>query len=318
MRIALGLDTSCYTTSLAAVDEAGRIILDERAPLVVAPGERGLRQSEALFQHLRQAGPLLEAWRAPAGGDAEVLAVGASTRPRPADGSYLPVFLAGATLGQALAAGAGVPFFAVSHQEGHLRAALHRSAASPASFLAIHLSGGTTEVLRAVRTTAGFALTLLGGTEDLHAGQFIDRLGVAMGLPFPAGPAFERLAAAGRPEALRLPVAVRGMQLSFSGPLSAAERALRDGADRADLAAAALICLSESVARLLQAALAATGLKAVVLGGGVSANRQLREALTKAFPGIGLIFAAPRLATDNAVGVALLAMDWIKARSSCD
>ena len=315
MRIALGLDTSCYTTSLAAVDEAGRIILDERAPLAVAPGERGLRQSEALFQHLRQAGPLLEAWRAPAGADVAIIAVGASTRPRPTDGSYLPVFLAGATLGRALAAGAGAPFFAASHQEGHLRAALHGSAAPPAAFLAVHLSGGTTEVLRAVRTAAGFDLSLLGGTEDLHAGQFIDRLGVAMGLPFPAGPAFERLAAAGRPGALHLPVAVSGLKLSLSGPLSAAERALRDGADRADLAAAALVCLSESVIRLLRAAQAATGLRAVVLGGGVSANRQLRTALTGAFPEVGLTFAVPRLATDNAVGVALLAMDWIKARS---
>ena len=136
-----------------------------------------------------------------------------------------------------------------------------------------------------------------------------------MGLPFPAGPAFERLAATGRPGALRLPVAVRDLKLSLSGPLSAAERALRDGADHADLAAAALACLGESVARLLQAALAATGLTAVVLGGGVSADQRLRTTLTGAFPGIRLIFAEPRLATDNAVGVALLAMDWVKAGS---
>jgi N6-L-threonylcarbamoyladenine synthase len=203
--------------------------------------------------------------------------------------------------------------FRTTHQEGHLRAALAGTPDPPPAFIAVHLSGGTTEFLSAVRTTNGYTLAPLGGSSDLHAGQFVDRLGVAMGLPFPAGPALEELARQGRPGALSLPVAVDGMRLSLSGPLTAAERLLARGADRADLAAAAFACLIASVGRLLQSALAQTGLRDVVLGGGVTANRALREDLTRLLPGIRLIFARPGLATDGAVGVALLGREMWQA-----
>ncbi len=315
MKVFLGIDTSCYTTSLAAVDEHGTALFDGRTVLDVPPGGRGLRQSEALFQHIRNLAPLCLRWREDAPG-AEAAAVAASVRPRPAEGSYLPVFLAGALAGQALAAGAGAAFLHTTHQEGHLRAALVEAGNIPPAFLALHLSGGTTEVLCAARTAAGFDLAELGGTTDLHAGQFIDRLGVAMGLPFPAGPALESLAAGGCAEACRLPVACQGWNLSFSGPLSAAERALRGGADPADLAAAALACLSASVARLLKQAIADTGLREILLGGGVCANRKLRADLAAALPEARLIFPRPELATDNAVGVALLARDAYQARGT--
>lgn len=308
MKLFVGVDTSCYTTSLAAVDDAGGVVFDGRRVLPVEPGQRGLRQSEALFRHLRQLEPLFGEYRAAAGA-AAIGGVAASVRPRPQDDSYLPVFLAGTIAGRAMAAAAGVPFTAVTHQEAHLRAALMDEGDPPARFLGVHLSGGTTEVLAAERTAEGFSLEILGGTEDLHAGQFLDRLGVAMGLPFPAGPALEELARAGRARNIPLPVAVRGLRLSFSGPLSAAERALARGADRADLAAAAQVCLYESVGRLLGEAVARTGLETVVLGGGVSSNRGLREELRRMLPAVRFIFARPGLAVDNAVGVALLALD---------
>ncbi|MGQ9778321.1 MAG: O-sialoglycoprotein endopeptidase [Bacillota bacterium] len=307
MKVWVGFDTSCYTTSLAAVDEAGRVVFDGRLPLAVPLGQRGLRQSEALFRHLRGLEELLARWRE-AIGHAEIAAVAASVRPRPVEGSYLPVFVAGSVVGRAMAAGAGAPFLPTSHQEGHLRAAVE-GVSLPEKFLAFHLSGGTTEVLCATRREAGFALEILGGTEDLHAGQFVDRLGVLMGLPFPAGPALEELAGKGRPEAVRLPVAVRGLRVSFSGPLSAAERLLAAGAAREDLAAAALECLGTSILLLLKEAVAATGLTTGVLAGGVAANRRIRRKLTESLPGLHLVFARPELSTDNAVGVALLAFD---------
>lgn len=313
MRICLGLDTSCYTTSLAAADESGGVIFDRRVMLSVPAGQRGLRQSEALFQHLKNLGAMAAECRASLG-EAVVSLVAASTRPRPAEGSYLPVFLAGAAAGQAMAAAAGAVFLPVTHQEGHLRAVLHGAPAVGPVFLAVHLSGGTTEVLRARRTTDGFTLESLGGTEDLHAGQFVDRIGVAMGLPFPAGPALEALAGRGRPGAAALPVAVRGLRLSFSGPLSAAERLLADGADRADLAAAVYACLTRSVARLLGAAKEETGLQVAVLGGGVAASRLLRAGLAEELPDMRLIFADPALATDNAVGAALLGVDRLRQK----
>ncbi|NLG85049.1 MAG: O-sialoglycoprotein endopeptidase [Firmicutes bacterium] len=308
MKAWIGFDTSCYTTSLAAVDEAGRVICDHRLPLAVPPGQRGLRQSEALFRHLRGLEERLDRLRE-AIGRAEIAAVAASVRPRPVEGSYLPVFLAGSIIGRAVAAGAGVPFLPTSHQEGHLRAAVEGTCL-PQRFLAFHLSGGTTEILSATRHGAGFTLAILGGTADLHAGQFVDRLGVMLGLPFPAGPALEELAARGRPGAVRLPVAVRGMRVSFSGPLSAAERLFAAGVAREDLAAAALACLATSVLFLLKETAAATGLDTAVLAGGVMANRQIRQKLREDLPGMRLVFARPELSTDNAVGVALLAFDF--------
>lgn len=308
MRVWLGVDTSCYTTSLAAVDEDGGIAFDGRIPLEVPMGSRGLRQSEAVFRHLKALDGLLARLRGAIGG-AGIAGVAASVRPRPAEGSYLPVFVAGAMAARALAVGADAPFLPTSHQEGHLRAALHGVSTPFESFLAFHVSGGTTEILRAVRRRAGFDLEILGGTEDLHAGQFVDRLGVMMGLPFPAGPALEELAARGRSEAIRLPVAVRGLRVSFSGPLSAAERALARGVPPEDLAAAALACLSDSLVLLLRAAAAQTGLETAVLAGGVTANRRIRREIEAALPGLRLVFARPELATDNAVGAALLAFD---------
>ena len=309
MRVCLGLDTSCYTASLAAVTETGEVVFNSRVLLTVAPGQCGLRQSDALFQHLQRLESMTARWRAamPA---ASLLLVAASVSPRPVPDSYLPVFLAGTTVGRAMAAAAGVPFFATTHQEGHLQAAFMGLENPPDTFLAVHLSGGTTEILTASRAHAGFGLELLGGTEDLYAGQFIDRLGAAMGLPFPAGPALEELAARGRAEAFRLPVASKGLHFSLSGPLTAAERALRDGVVKPeDLAASALVCLSEAVIRMLRAAIAATGLREVVLGGGVMANRRIRALLTSSFPEVRLIFASPEASTDNAIGVALLGLE---------
>ena len=116
----LALDTSNYTTSVAVFDgetgyNAGRL-------LDVRPGELGLRQSDALFQHIKRLPELFDQlsseWPL-----SHIQAVGASTRPRAVEGSYMPCFLAGASQGQSLAHTLGVPFFAHSHQQGHLAAA---------------------------------------------------------------------------------------------------------------------------------------------------------------------------------------------------
>mgnify|MGYP000852405110 CR=1 FL=1 len=122
----LGIDTSCYTTSIAFVDEEGRLLQEFRRPLTVAQGERGLRQSEGLFCHVKQLPELMEAAAAcPELQGRRLAAVAVSSRPRPAAGSYMPVFLAGESLARSLAAGQQLPLYRFSHQEGHIRAALY-------------------------------------------------------------------------------------------------------------------------------------------------------------------------------------------------
>ena len=116
----LALDTSNYTTSVAVFD--GREGQNEGRLLEVRPGELGLRQSDALFQHVKRL-PELFGRLEERGMLRDIRAVGASTRPRAVEGSYMPCFLAGASQGEALSHTLGVPFYAFSHQQGHLAAA---------------------------------------------------------------------------------------------------------------------------------------------------------------------------------------------------
>ncbi|MBO8142850.1 MAG: O-sialoglycoprotein endopeptidase [Firmicutes bacterium] len=245
----------------------------------------------------------------------------ASTAPRPAPDSYMPVFKVGEAVGRSVAACLGVPFVALSHQEGHIWAGLWSSGRSqatgvPADLIVLHASGGTTELVRAETLPGGrFQVTRLGGTEDLNAGQFIDRIGVALGLPFPAGPHLETLAATGDPRAVRLPVAVRPGRVSFSGPATAALRALERGVSPADLAAAAQECAAESLARLVGAVAGSASGSAAFLGvGGVLANARVRERIAQelAARGLDAWFAAPAHSVDNAVGVAFAAVQAVR------
>lgn len=307
---ALGIDTSAYTTSVALLSLDGTLLAEERAVLTVAAGERGLRQSEAVFQHVRNLPVLLEqvmGERSPA-----IAAVAASTAPRPVPDSYMPVFKVGEAVGRSVAAALGVPFVPVSHQEGHVWAGLWSAGRVDArSLVALHLSGGTTELVRAAYAGAGrWQVERLGGTEDLNAGQFIDRVGVALGLPFPAGPHLERLAAAGDPRALKLPVSAGPGRVSFSGPTTAAMRALEQGARPEDLAAAVQECVAESLARLINKTPGATAAPLFLGVGGVMANGRIRARLeeTCAAAGVPACFAAPRYSVDNAVGAALAAV----------
>lgn len=311
-RLFLGIDTSYYTCSLALVDEAGRLLEDQRRPLAVALGARGVSPQEAVWAHLNALPQLAEPLLRARG--REVAAVAASVKPRPVEGSYLPPFRVGEVFGRTLAAALGVPFYPTTHQEMHIQAGLWSSDDPPEGqqFLAIHLSGGTTELIRVTRRPGGFAEELLGATQDLHAGQFVDRVGVALGLPFPAGPHLERLAAEGEPGRVTLPSSVRGYSLSFSGPESAAQR-LVGKAEPADLALAVLHTVAKSLEKWLLHAMEETGLREVLIVGGVSANRILRERLRQRLvhPAVGmrLAFAQPHYSTDNAVGTALLARD---------
>lgn len=314
-RLFIGLDTSCYTTSAACVDEKG-IVLDRRTVLFVEHGERGLRQSEGLFQHVRNIGSLLPELLhdLPEG---EITAVGVSVRPRPEADSYMPVFLAGKTAAATLAAACKVPLFEFSHQEGHIRAALlGNEALMGRRFLSMHLSGGTTETLLVGEDGA---ITLLGGTGDLHAGQFVDRVGVALGLDFPCGRALEKLAATfdAKP-AYKLPSVVEGCDCSFSGVESEAQRRLAAGTDIPELAYAVYDCMARTFSKMLECAAKRTGCFDALLAGGVASSPLLRRLMLASMGKKGdirLFFGESALSSDNAVGAALLARDKAGTRA---
>jgi len=307
----LGIDTSCYTTSLAVLDNQGRLLADERKLLPVAAGSRGLRQSEGVFLHLQHLPQLAEAVAARLG-PLQLAAVGVSSRPRPVEGSYMPVFVAGTSFARALAAACGAPCLQLSHQEGHLLAGMWSAGFAADEFYALHVSGGTTELL-AVKAGDTLQIAQLGGTADLHAGQFIDRTGVALGLPFPAGPHLEALAKTAVQPA-PVPVSVKGSMLSFSGPESHVQRLLAGGrADRAAVARGVEHCIAESLRRIIRHAGQKHGTRPVLFVGGVMANHYICSYLAEHLPE-RCIFADTAYAGDNAVGAAYYARQKVNKK----
>ena len=310
MKTVLGIDTSCYTTSAAPVSASGRLIASSRRLLAVEEGERGLQQSQGLFQHIRNLPDMIADVmnQAP---QAQIVAISASTRPRPAEDSYMPVFRAGESQARAAAALLCVPFYPVSHQEGHVRAAMVGAGIDASKpFLALHLSGGTTEILLCDKGE----LTLLGGSLDLHAGQLVDRTGVYMHLPFPAGPSLERLAIAGRevapPKGL-LGVSIKGVDCCLAGAENKIVKWIESGEmSREEIALEVFDFLSRSIERMIENACEKTGCRQALLACGVESSTLLRELLNarakKRRLDCRLCYARPELSGDNAVGVALL------------
>ena len=301
----LGIDTSCYTTSLAVVDAQGRLLWEARKLLPVPAGERGLRQSDGLFLHVQNL-PDLMAEIVAKSGLLALRAIAASSSPRPVAGSYMPVFSAGVSFARALATVLGVPYHTCSHQEGHVRAGMWSAGVSWDDFYVLHVSGGTTELLQ-IKMAETPQIEEIGGSADLHAGQFIDRVGVALGLPFPAGPHLEALAQTAEETMEGIPVSVQGLQISFSGPESHVQRLLTHyHPQTAAIARGVERCVAESLVRLLAVAMQRYGSKPVLFVGGVMANKFICQYL-KERAEVTFVFATPHFAGDNAVGVALMA-----------
>lgn len=304
MKVFLGIDTSNYTTSLCLLDENGRILADERKILKVASGSRGLRQSEALFQHVQNI-PELTLRLTPHLKDRELTAIGVSAKPRPQEDSYLPVFLPGLACAQSLSHVLGVPCYQLTHQETHIWSGL-ASARGPLSpnFINIHLSGGTTELTHVYRNekTNSLEITLLGATSDLHAGQFVDRLGVKMGLSFPAGPELEHLALQTE-ENVAVPTFQRKGMVSFSGPLTALERMLEDITPQV-CARSCFTSIVRTLIKWIKWAETKSETRELLIVGGVAANKIIRDALPQALPNWNLYFALPSYSVDNAYGAA--------------
>ncbi len=312
-RVVIGLDTSCYTTSAAAVTTDGQVIASCRKLLPVPQGQRGLRQSEAVFIHVRQLPEQIEALSKHLT-DCEIAAVCVSGRPRDDEASYMPVFHAGDAQGRSIAALLGVPCFSTTHQRGHVAAASVDSGIAQGDLLAVHLSGGTTEIL----ALTDDQLTLLGGTLDLHAGQVVDRVGVAMGLPFPAGPYLEKLALQGKSQAL-LPVSMADGDLNchLSGAETQVQRWLaQKKMSHEDVAREVYDLLARTLTRMVIAASNKTGIHQVLMAGGVASSSLFRMLVTDRIrrrdPSMHVCFGKPEYSGDNAVGVALIGAEKLR------
>ena len=304
--LCLGIDTSNYTTSVAFFDG---ITGENRGQLLPVPeGALGLRQRDALFFHVKQL-PALWDMLYETLGENRVMAVAASTRPRAVEGSYMPCFLAGESFGRMAARTLHVPFFPVSHQQGHIAAAAWSSgqlSLLDRPHLSWHLSGGTTELLYVTPDGPMPKAEAIGGTNDLSAGQLIDRAGHYLGIPFPAGKALDEwslLEEAGGPEAKPFFVQSKEGVFSLSGIENKVKALVEKGTRKEVIARFVLDTIAGAVKRATEQALAKRPNLPVLFAGGVSSSRWLRQQLAP----LGGYFAAPEYGTDNALGVAILA-----------
>ena len=300
--IVLGFDTSNYTTSIAAYDGMGGTNCSRL--LDVKPGELGLRQSDALFAHVKRLPELAEQLFAQVG-DEPIAAIGVSTRPRAVEGSYMPCFLAGESQASVMGAALGVPVYRVSHQQGHVAAALwsaRRLDLMDAPHLAWHLSGGTTELLLIEPEGRNVRATRVGGTKDISAGQIIDRTGKLLQLQFPAGKAVDALSHASVGKE-RFKIKTDGLEFSVSGLENKMQAFYAEHGSAEETAGYVMRSVCSVIVRTTEEALRRYPGLPVVFSGGVASNSMLREECRKFRP----IFAEPRFSTDNAMGAAVLA-----------
>ena len=309
-RYILGIDTSNYKTSVAVIDENQSVICDIRRFLQVKQGEKGLRQSDALFQHVKNLPELMENVRESF--DGKISAVAYSSKPRPVAGSYMPVFLAGEGFAKTIAAALDVPAYGFSHQEGHIEAVKAYSGLSKEdAMLACHFSGGTSELLKVVGNEKGYDIDIVGGSKDIAFGQVIDRAGVMLGMSFPAGEELDKIAAmTDEPSKLLTAIKVKDGYLNLSGTDTQVKRILEtpDDVDTSALIRELFEKIADAMFKMVLQGAEITGMKRVLMAGGVCSSAVIKDILTDKFDkaGIEAAFDMTGLSQDNAVGTALL------------
>lgn len=305
----LGIDTSNYKTSAAVIDADGNIVCDYRQLLNVKQGERGLRQSDALFQHVKNLPELIKKCFSDMD-PSRIRAVAYSDRPRPVEGSYMPVFNAGIGMAESLAAALNVPCFSFSHQEGHIEAIRFRSElADEHELLCYHLSGGTCELLK----VSGDDIEIIGGSKDISFGQVIDRVGVKLGMQFPAGEYMDAAALdAGSASKCLKKISTDGLFFNLSGIETQAGRKADELTTACKDASPLIRELMDKLAKLLvtvtEKAVADTSINNVVFTGGVASSKYISTIIKEHFRGSGtnIEFGDQNFSQDNAVGTALL------------
>lgn len=308
MSLILGLETSCDETSASVIAD-GRSVLSNIISSQIDLHQKygGVVPEIASRKHIENVLPVIDCALKEAGVSlGEIDAIGVTYGP-----GLVGALLVGVAAAKALAFAGGKKLIGVNHLEGHVFANFlaHKDLEPP--LIALIVSGGHTSLVH-LKSYTDFAL--LGQTRDDAAGEAFDKVARVLGLPYPGGPHIDRLAAEGDPTAIAFPRALSGdnYEFSFSGLKSAVLNSINSAQQRGetinapDLAASFQTAVVDVlVAKTIQAA-KATGVRTVVLAGGVAANSGLRNALGQACSenGIRLCYPPPVLCTDNAAMIA--------------
>lgn len=311
-KVCIGIDTSNYTTSIAVCNENGEIITNIKKLLEVKEGERGLRQSDAVFAHIKNF-PILAPKLFEVLENCEIEAIGVSTTPRDVEGSYMPCFMAGKAVADMLAATHQVSVYEFSHQAGHIMAALYASKNADellkSDFIAFHVSGGTTEALYVKPINNKFEIRIIAETADISAGQAIDRAGVMMGLKFPCGKEMEQFAILNREKLPQTKICVKDGKCNLSGLENMAQKLYKETNNQFLVSAYVLNFIGDTLAKLTEEIRDQYHNIPVLYAGGVMSNKLLQNKLSKF---ANTFFATPEYSTDNAAGISLLTLKSIK------
>ncbi|HKM29121.1 MAG TPA: hypothetical protein VJY37_05500 [Anaerovoracaceae bacterium] len=309
-KLSLGIDTSNYKTSVAVVDSDGNIIKNYQQFLEVKKGERGLRQSTALFQHITNLPGIMDKVLADEQIRRRIECVSVSDKPRPCEGSYMPVFNSGVSTARIMASTLGVPLYTFSHQEGHIEAIRYYSKMKDKTkLICFHFSGGTTEALLVDNKN----IEIIGGTKDISYGQVLDRIGVALGMEFPCGQEMDIMACKSSIPAnakLFTPVKVKDCYVNLSGVETQGQRGVGTVLSE-ELIISLFNVLAKSIVTMVEQIYEKYQISDFLFAGGVSSSEYFRKYIKNALGAslgdkCSLEFGKPELSTDNAVGVALL------------
>lgn len=309
MSLFLGVDTSNYAASLCAFSPDDGIVYHDKRMLPVKSGELGLRQSDAVFEHVRALPAMLDKLCR----EVEIksaAAMGVSQRPRDCEGSYMPCFLAGVNVASALACALGIPFVGMSHQAGHIYSSLY---ATPLynegvrEFIAFHVSGGTTDAVRCALRGRDYELTPLATSLDAHAGQIVDRVGAMLGFEFPSGGELSALARDSECKEYMKP-ALKGSDCCLSGLENKCAEMIEMGALARDVARYCLNSIARALLAMTQTLECERGKLPIIYAGGVMQSETVRAPLAAGVK--NCFFAEPAwLSADNAAGAAIYAYE---------
>ncbi len=315
-KLFVGIDTSNYTTSLALCTYDGEVVANIKKLLAVESGERGLRQSDALFLHTKNLPELMDKLSdviKNSYSQSKICAIGYSAYPRDCEGSYMPCFLAGQAAAYSFAAPIGCPIYKFSHQAGHISAALYSSGAEEqiisqakacgGRFAAFHVSGGTTELLLVTLNDGKMSIEQIGGTKDINAGQAIDRAGVMMGLTFPCGREMETLCGDGVLYKKQIKICVDGLFCNLSGLENQAAAIYSQGQNKGEVCEFVFDFVGKTLLKMTDNLRSLYPDMPVLYAGGVMSNSRIKNMLSK---NENTYFAQPEFSSDNAAGISLL------------
>jgi N6-L-threonylcarbamoyladenine synthase len=321
----LGLETSCDETGVAVFDsERGLLAHRLYSQIAVHAEYGGVVPELASRDHVRKALPLITEALAEAGHSVQDLEGIAYTQ----GPGLVGALLVGASLGRSLAWGLDIPAVGVHHMEGHLLAPMLEEERPDFPFVALLVSGGHTQLVH----VAGIGeYTLLGESLDDAAGEAFDKAAKMMGLPYPGGPELSKLAEKGDAKRFDFPRPMTnrpGLDFSFSGLktfarttiLEQAVDGVLDEQTKADISACFQAAVVDTLAIKCKRALKQTGLKDLVIAGGVGANKLLRQQLMEMTKKLGgqVFYPRPEFCTDNGAMIAYAGCQRLLAGQTAD